>query len=372
MSLFDQFHFLEKRKEPVEGIGWRLFLVALSILIAFLIGALFFIPFNVNPIVAYKELLGYAFGTLKGFGYTIIQVSPMLLVAMGTVIAFRTGFRYLGFEGAMSMGAIGGVWFALECGENGAIGYLPPYLFFPLVVLVSFAFGGAWAAIVGISKAKLGGNEIIVSLMTNYIAFLLLQYVVSGPLRAAGDQPQTAHIPPYTMLPIIIPGTQVHAGVIFTAVIMVITFFLMRNTPLGYRLIMTGSNPKSAKYSGINTAKMIIIAALIAGGLAGIAGAGEVLGVQYRLLDGVTSDIGRLGIIAALLAGLHPYGSAAMSFFYAGMWVGGQAMQRRMGVPSPVVFTIQTLVVLIMVIVDVLRQYRVVLPWRKTGIEANQ
>jgi simple sugar transport system permease protein len=354
--------FLEKRKEPLEGVRWRLLLIALSILVAFAIGSLFFLPFGVDPIQAYTSLLTAGFSSRSGFAFTLMKASPMLLVGLGTVLAFRTGFRYLGFEGTVGLGAITTVWFALECQDGGLFGPLPALVFFPLATLIGFVGGGLWAGLVGFSKARLRGNEVIVSLMSNYIATLLINFLISGPMRQPGDMPQTPHVPDATRLPRILPGTRAHAGILVAIALTALVYWFLRSTTLGYKMVISGDNPKAARYSGIDVVRMVILSSFIAGGLAGIAGGYEVLGIHYRVTEGLSSDLGRLGIIAALLGGLEPVGAAVAAVLYAAMGVGAEAMQRRAAVPTPVTFTIQALVVIILLSLDILRQYRLVLP----------
>jgi simple sugar transport system permease protein len=366
LALLRNVRFLQRRKEPLEGPAWRLALIVFSVLLAFLIGSLFFIPFGVDPIQAYTSLVTAGFSSRNGFAYTLMKASPMLLVALGTVLAFRTGFRYLGFEGTLGLGAIVTVWFALECQEGGLFGPLPGIIFFPIATLIGFLGGGIWAGIVGFSKARLGGNEVIVSLMSNYVANLLINFLISGPMRQPGDMPQTAHIPDATRLPRILPGTRAHAGILVALALTVGVYWFLRHTTLGYKMIVSGDNPKAARYGGINVVRMVILSSVIAGGLAGIAGGYEVLGVHLRVTEGLSSDLGRLGIIAALLGGLEPVGAAIAAVLYAAMNVGAEAMQRRAAVPTPVTFTIQSLVVIVLLCVDILRYYRVVLP--KIGV----
>lgn len=357
--------FLEKRQEPLDSVSLQIVLIVGAVLIAFLIGSYLFWLFESSPLLAYRTLIVEGFGSLKAIGFTLRRATPLLLVGLGTVVAFRSGFSYLGFEGTLLIGAITAVWFALNCAEGQLFGPLPAVLFFPLALLIPFVAGGLWTAIVGFSKARLGGNAVIVSLMSNYVALFLINFLVSGPMRQPGDQPQTRYIPDYTRLPHIIPSARAHAGILVALGAVLLVYFLLRKTTLGYRLIVTGANPRSAEYSGINVARAVITAAFISGGLAGVAGAIEVLGVQYRVTDGITAGLGFTGIVAALLGRLEPFGVAIAGILYAGMGVGADAMQRRAAVPTAVVYTIQGLVVMILFILDIFRHYRLVLPWQR-------
>jgi simple sugar transport system permease protein len=350
--------FLEKRLEPSESpwvIGGT---TILSILLALVIGGFLFLPYGVAPGEAYLAMVQQSFGDLRGIGFTLVRATPLIFVGLGTIVAWRSGFFYLGFEGTLLMGASMTVWVALLTAPESVIGPLPPALFFPLAFLASFIAGGLWAAIVGVLRGRFGGNEVIISLMMNYVAIFFVNYLVSGPLRAPGDLPQTPRIPEATILPFIIPDTRAHAGILAALAAAFVVWLILRKTPLGYELIVTGLSPRAARYGGINVGNRQIMASLLAGGFAAWAGLATVLGVQFRLLDGIAEGTGFIGIVAALLGKLHPAGVVVASILYAGMGVGADAMQRRAGLPSSVIFIVQSLIVLLILASDLLRYYR--------------
>ena len=202
----------------------------------------------------------------------------------------------------MYMGAITGTWFALNCSETGIFGPLPFAIFFPIAMIIAAISAGIWVGIVALCKIRLGGNVIIMSLMSNYIAVFIISYLTAGPMREPGQMPQTYRIPVNTELSFIIPGTRVHSGVLLVLVLVVLTHLLITKTRFGYEMIASGANSRAANYSGINVGRTILIAALIAGGIAGIAGLIEVLGVQFRVMEGITKGLGFTGIVCALLA----------------------------------------------------------------------
>ena len=362
LSFLKKVHILEKRQKPLDAPGIQILFVLGAVLTAFLVGSLLFIPFGVNPFTAYATMLKQAFGEVTGLSYTIIRASPLIMVGLGSIIAWRTGFIYLGFEGAMYIGGIGGTWFALNCVEGGLFGAIPWFVFFPLVFMIAFIVAGIWAGIVGFFKAKLNGNEIIMSLMSNYIAIYLINFLVAGPMRDPGQSPQTSPIAQYQHLPFILPGTRIHAGILIMLALIVLTYILLNKTRLGQEMIMAGANKKAALFGGINVNKTIVISAFLAGGIAGIAGLIEVLGRQYRMMDGITQGLGFTGIVTALLGRQNPFGLGLAAFLYAGMNVGSEAMQRASGLPTSVTSTIQALIVLIMFVFEVFRKYRIVLP----------
>ena len=199
----------------------------------------------------------------------------------------------------------------------------------------------------------------LISLMTNYIAILLVQYLVSGPMRAPGGVPETALLPRATWLPFILPGTRAHAGILLAVLATLVVWMVLRKTPLGYELIVSGLSPSAARFGGINVGNRLVLAAFCAGGLGAWAGTVEVLGEQHRLMDGISGGVGFTGIIVALLARLNPLAVIPAAVLYGGMTVGANAMQRRAGIPSSITFILQSLIVLMVLASDIFRRYRV-------------
>ncbi|MGH9680588.1 MAG: ABC transporter permease, partial [Candidatus Acidiferrales bacterium] len=209
---------------------------------------------------------------------------------------------------------------------------------------------------------------VLISLMSNYVAIFLLQYLVSGPMRAPGSLPETRMLPRATWLPFLIPGTRAHAGVLIAIAAAALVWMLLQKMPLGYELIVTGFNPLAARYAGIDVGRRITLAAFIAGGLGGLAGMVEVLGSQHRLMDGISGGAGFVGIIVALLARLNPLAVIPTALLYGGMSVGADAMQRRASIPSSLTFILESLAVLLVLAFDALRFYRINVSalWRRT------
>jgi simple sugar transport system permease protein len=236
---------------------------------------------------------------------------------------------------------------------------MPPLVFFPLVIFLSFLAGALWAGTVGVLRARFGGNEVLISLMANYVAILIAQYLVSGPMRAPGGLPETQRLPRETWLPFILPGTRAHAGVLLAVFATVLVWILLRALPLGYELIVTGLNPAAARYAGIHVGRRIVFAACVAGGLGSLAGTVEVLGVQHRLMDGISGGVGFVGIIVALLAQLNPLAVLPAALLYGGMSVGADAMQRRANIPASITFVLQSLIVLFILAGSLLRHYKI-------------
>jgi ABC-type uncharacterized transport system permease subunit len=349
----------ERRLTPADSPLAILGRTTTAFLAAMVITAFLFRLYGASPLAAYYALFHEPFATLRGFGYALLRASPLALIALGTIVSWRSGFAYLGFEGCFVIGASATAWVALLAAPGAGIGPIPFFLFLPLAILIGFTAAGAWAGLVGLVRARFGGNEVLISLMSNYVAIFILQYLVSGPLRAPGSLPETRLLPRTTWLPFIIPGTRAHSGILIAIAAAGLVWMLLQTMPLGYELIVTGFNPIAARYAGINVGRRLVLAAFFAGGLGGLAGLVEVLGSQHRLMDGVSGGMGFVGIIVALLARLNPLAVIPTAVLYGGMSVGADAMQRRVSIPSSITFILQSLAVLLVLAVDALRYYRI-------------
>jgi ABC-type uncharacterized transport system permease subunit len=309
----------ERRLTPLDSPLAILTTTCAAFLTAMLLTSFLFLRNGAGPLQAYAALFHEPFGTLRGFGYSLVRASPLALVALGTIVSWRSGFAYLGFEGCFVIGAAATAWLALLSAPGAQFGPMPSFLFFPLAILFGFVAAGIWAALVGIVRARFGGNEVLISLMSNYVAIFILQYLVSGPMRAPGSLPETRLLPRATWLPFILPGT---------------------------------------RYAGIDVPRRLELAAFFAGGLGGLAGMVEVLGSQHRVMDGISGGMGFVGIVVALLARLNPVAVIPTALLYGGMSVGADAMQRHADIPSSITFILESLAVLLVLAFDALRYYR--------------
>lgn len=318
----------ERRLTPSDSAAAIATRTVAAFFAAMLVTAFLFRGYGATPWQAYFALFHEPFATLRGFGYALVRAAPLALVALGTIVSWRTGFAYLGFEGCFVIGALSTSWLALS-----NLAAMPFLLFLPLSILFGFIAGGLWAVVVGVLRARWGSNEVLISLMSNYIAIFFLQYMVSGPMRAPGSLPETPLLPRSTWLPFILRGTRAHAGILIAMVAALVVWTLLQKMPLGYELIVTGFNPAAARYAGIDVSRRTVLAAFLAGGLGALAGLVEVLGSQHRLMDGISGGIGFLGIVVALLARLNPIAVVPVALLYGGMSVGADAMQRRANIP---------------------------------------
>ena len=322
--------------------GWVSVLSVLgAILLALaLVGALIALM-GVSPLRAYEAMWRGAFGTRNGLGETLVRTTPLLLCGLAVTVAFRCGMWNIGAEGQLYFGALG----ATLAGV-----FLPPMpapIHLLLVMLTGFAFGAFYGAIPGLARAYRGANEIVSTIMLNYIAIYLVSFLVNGPLRDANlllPQPQSFPVALTARLPRILAGTRAHGGIFIGLLAAVGVYILLWKAVPGFRIRIVGQNPKAARFGGINVKRYIVLAMAISGGLAGLAGMVEVAGVRGYLIPDLSPGYGYTGIAVALLGGLHPAGVTLAAFFFGSLMVGADGLQRSVGVPTATVLIIQGLV----------------------------
>lgn len=356
--------FSNKRKANKRQFNLGLFTPLIAVFLALAIGAGFVAMAGADPIYAYQWLLYGAFGSINSIGETLVKATPLLIAGLGLTISFRASMTSIGAEGQIIMGALFATLAGLYLPE------LPAFLMIPIVILAGFIGGGIWGAIPGILKAKLGVSEIINTIMMNYIATYLVGYLLDVPLREPpGYYPQSAQIAETGWLPFILPGTRLHAGILIGIILVILTYLLMFRLPLGYKIRAVGLNPHAARYGGIHVEKNMVIAMILSGGLAGIAGASEIAGVHHRLMNGFSSNYGFDAIAVALLGNLHPIGVFISALFFGALRVGASSMQRGAQVPASVASVIQGLVVVFVLADAFFRKYAI--NWLKKSAEAK-
>lgn len=312
------------------------------VLITIAVGTGLILLSNANPMDAYTNFFKGIFGNLNGFCEVFVKATPLIFTGLGCAVAFRTGFFNIGAEGQFYMGALAASGVALGMPE------VPGILRIVLAIAAGFLAGGLWALIAAVFKAKLGISEIIVTIMLNYIAINLIGLAVRTFLMdPAGSVPQSAKIDESAQLAQILPPTRLHAGFLIALAAVVLIWFILEKTTLGYEIKVVGFNKRAAACNGISVMKNIVISAFLSGGLAGIAGVVEVLAIQKKLLEGISSNCGYTAVLVALLAGNNPIGVVFAAVGMAAMQVGANTMQRQLGVPSAIVDILIGLVVLL-------------------------
>jgi general nucleoside transport system permease protein len=325
------------------------FLPALAVVAALVLGAVLLLLLRVNPIKAYAALFGGALGNPTGLMQSAVKATPLLLVGLGIVIAFRANVINIGGEGQIIAGALMATWFSL------AFRAWPGVLLIPATLLMGFLAGCTWGLVPGLLKARLGVNEILSTVMMNAIALQLMNFLLGGPMidpaevTAGTFIAQSARLPVQVWLPRLIPQTLLHTGIVLALLLAGVVYVFLWRTTIGYRIRAVGLNPDAARYAGIPVPFYQALSLTLAGGFAGLAGVVEVLGVHHRLLEGITSGYGFTGIVAALLGKLHPLGTIPAAYLFGSLLVGADKMQRAVQVPSALVDTLLGVVVLFVV-----------------------
>ncbi|MFQ5912141.1 MAG: ABC transporter permease [Nitrospinota bacterium] len=320
---------------------WGILSPLLAILAALATGGLLMLAIRADPFLAYKFLFLGAFGDVNGVAEVFVKATPLILAALGVAVAFRCGIWNIGAEGQLYLGAIG------AAGVGIFLKSPPAYVMLPLVALSGFAAGAAYGAIPGLLKVRFGANEIIVTIMLNYVAIFLTSFLVNGPwLEPGGFVPKSADITQASRFPLLLPGTRLHAGALVAVAAAVCLYLFLHRTIWGYRLRAVGASPEAARFSGIRVNRQIVMSMVLGGAMAGLAGAGEVAGVHYHLVDDLSPGYGYTAIVVALLGKLHPLGLIIAAFFFAALQVGSESMQRSTGMHMATIFIIEGLIVL--------------------------
>ncbi len=318
----------------------------LSVLCAFLISAILITVIGGNALQAYHYLMMGAFQNFTNFGETLVKVCPLIFTGLCAAFAYRCGVFNLGGEGQFLMGATAAIWCAsLIGGTQGAAGtvaFSVPGII--VCLLAGLIAGGIWGAIPGILKITRGLNEMIVSIMLNYVASLFMSWVYTGPLRA-GSVPQTAAVAAQIKLPRIFAGTRIHAGIIIALVVMAVLYYFLFYTSAGFKLRAIGFNQTASRFSGLHVKTYILIAFVVSGAIAGLGGSIELQGTQYRLMDGF-GGYGFDGVAIALIGQLNPVGTVIVAYLFAVLRTGATMMQVGTGIPTAIINIIQALVII--------------------------
>jgi len=321
---------------------------------------LYFSKFNLAKV--YWTLLIGAFGTPGAIAQTLIRMCPILFCSLGLLIAFRCGMWNIGAEGQLYWGALA----ATVVGVY--VTGLPALFHILLAIIVSFACGGAWSAICGYLKTRFNANEVITTLLSNFIAYWVTFYFLKFHLQPkTAFNPSSLPVQPTAVLPIMLKGTLLHAGIPIALACAAIVWVVMNKTALGYSIDVVGSNKSAAAYGGIRVNRIILISMFLSGGFAGLAGMGEVLGIHRLLIRNISPNYGFIAIAAVFIARLSPVGAILVSLFLGGIMTGGRYLQTTMGIPIHLVDVLVALFIVFMLLQPIVEKK--FLPTPLIGIE---
>ncbi len=324
--------FLRRRREALVS--------AAAVAAALVVGGIVIALIGHDPIRAYGAIWRGSFGSVDDTAETLLKATPLLLIGLGVVVAFRAGVFSIGAQGQLLLGA------AFATGVGLALSELPAPALLPLMIAAGFLGGALWALVPGMLRAYLGINEVVVTLLMNYIAVELIAFLVNGPWRDPhAVESWTPPVGEGGWLPIIVPSTRLHAGILVALAVTMAIAVLLFKTSQGYRLRAIGANARSATYAGISVRRQILVAMVASGGLAGLAGMVEISGVYHRLILDISPNYGYTAIAVALLGRLSPVGTLLASILFAALLVGGESLQRTERIPVAFVLMLQGLII---------------------------
>jgi ABC-type uncharacterized transport system permease subunit len=329
------------KRNNIEKILMQILIPVFSVLLALAISAIIIVALKINPVLAFKSLIFGALGTPNSIAETLVKTTPLLFTGLSFALANRCGLINIGAEGQLYMGGL------LATIVGVYVTGLPSVIHLPLALAVGMLGGGLWGLLAGILKVKFGASEIITTVMLNFIAINFSQFMVNGPItEPPGTLSQSMPIKATAKLPNILPGTRIHLGIFIALLFVVLYYIFLWRTKQGYEVRVAGFNVKAAKYSGINTSKNILLVMFLAGGMAGLAGANEILGIQGRLLRSISPGYGFDGIAVALIGLNHPAGIVIGAILFGMLRSGGNMMQMMAGVPVSIIYIIQAIVII--------------------------
>lgn len=336
----------------MEGRG-SILLPFIAVAITFLVTAPLILLANANPLEAFHAFLIEPFTSRISALEVLVKTAPLILTGVAVAIAFSAGFFNIGAEGQLLAGAVFAAWLGPSMKDAPAIVTIP-------LMLIGGAFAGAaWALVPALLKTRLNVDEVVTTLLLNSVMIFIVSGLLNGPWRNPVTQmPQSPNIAESAQYPTLLANSRLHLGFVIALIALVGYWLLVERTSLGLRVRAVGFGRESARFLGVNIARTTMIAALLSGAIAGIAGVGEVAGVHNRLIEELSGGYGYSGIVVATLGGFSPWGIGLAALFIALIENGAQEVSRSLGVPIYLANVIQaTLLIVTLVMLYFRRQW---------------
>ena len=293
-----------------------------------------------DAVQAYQVLFNSAFGTSRGLANTLLATTPLIFTGLATLVAFRAGVFNVGVEGSLYVGAFAAAWVGFTFVE------LPGVVLVPLAFLVGALVGGLWGLIPGYLKARLRVDEIVTTIMLNYVAILFTDYLVTGPFFVPGmANAMSAEVAPQAQLPRLVERSQLNLSFLVALGAFIVVAFLLRRTTLGFEIKTVGTNPIFARWIGMPVGRTIVMVMFLSGLIGGLAGAGQALGVHYRFVSGFSNGLGFDGIVIALLGRNTPIGVLFSALFLGALRNGASTLEMFTQIPRDLVDIVIALVI---------------------------
>ena len=324
-----------------RNIGAGMLVPLLAILIALAIGAVIIAATGASVVQAYTGLFAGALGNPQALANTLVEATPYIFAGLAVALGFKCGLFNIGVEGQLAMGSM------CAAVAGYAITGLPLIIHLPLALLAGVLGGAVWGAIPGLLRARTGAHEVITTIMLNYVAIRLTDYLIKGPFRdRSSSAPRTPFIQPSAELPYLFGADyRLHAGFILALIMVGGIWWLLNKTTIGFEIRTVGANPDAAQYAGMSITRNFVLAMALSGGLAGMAGASTVLGLEHNLKASFSAGYGFDSIAIALLAKSNPIGIIPAAIFWGALRNGAGLMQLQSGISINLINIIQALVI---------------------------
>lgn len=342
---------VEKGSAP---LWMRALLLLAALLIAFILTSGLVIWAGASPLEAFYYFLIDPLSSRTGVLETLLKATPLILTGVAVSFAFSAGYYNIGAEGQLYAGAVAAAWVGIR------LAGLPTALGISLMLLFGFIAGVLWALIPALLRVRLAVDEVVTTLLLNSVMLFIVSALLNGPWRdPISSWPQSPDIAVAAQFPRLVARSRLHLGFLIALASVLVLWFVLSRTSLGLKMRSVGLGQEAARFAGVNVGRVMLIAALISGGIAGIAGVSEVAGMHYHLIGDISRGYGYTGIIVATLGGLNPLGVAAAGLFFGLLDTGAQSVSRALGVPVYLGEVAQATVLLVTLAIFPLRHYRI-------------
>ncbi len=342
---------LERASAP---LWFRSLIPVIAIPVTFLLTSILVLWAGADPLEAYYQFLIAPLSSRVSLIEVLVKSTPLLLTGASVAFAFSAGYWNIGAEGQLYAGAIAGAWLGMILKD------VSPFLGIPLMIAGGFLAGVVWALGPALLKVRLNVDEVVTTLLLNSVVIFLVSYLLNGPWRDPVSMwPQSPEIAQGTEFIKLIPRARLHLGFLVALAVIGIEWYVLKRTALGLRMRAVGLGKEAARFAGINVNRTMLTAALVSGGIAGLAGVGEVAGIHFHLIESISDGLGYSGIIIATLGGLHPFGVGLAALFIGLIDTGAQTVSRALGVPVYLGTIVQATLLLVTLSLFVLQNYRI-------------
>jgi len=342
---------IERRTAPL----WvRPLIPIIAVVITFTLTASLVVLAKANPLEAYYYFLIAPLSNRVSAIEVLVKSTPLILTGAAVTFAFSSGYWNIGAEGQLYAGAVAAAWLGT------ILGGVPAPIAISIMVAGGFLAGMLWALPPALLKIKLAVDEVVTTLLLNTVILFIVSFLLNGPWRdPVSGWPQSPQIADSAIFPKLLPQARLHSGFILGLIIIIGLWFILSRTSLGLKMRATGLGMEAARFAGVNVGRTVLTAALISGGIAGVAGVGEVAGIHFHLIDAISPGYGYTGIIIAMLGGLNPFGVGLAAVFIGLLSTGGQTVSRALGVPAYLGDVVQAALLLVTLAAFSLQNYRI-------------